>query len=191
MSLTNEQIGAAQQRILRALREFYGFRWHPDDTRSELLDLDAICEAARQKNQTAADFDRWLDNSPEWAQQIDWLETNGKRQLVRRAMKAAWEAARQPEGDEWYCPTCSTVIAPRDVTYEETHDVRAGGCGGRVGDRPRQPDSLVGRRVRLRTCHEITGTVRALASYSVEWDTGVTADAGPSIFELLEDTDAK
>ena len=55
----------------------------------------------------------------------------------------------------------------------------------------RQPENLVGRKVRLRTCHEITGTVRALASYSVEWDTGVTADASPSIFELLEDADAK
>jgi hypothetical protein len=103
---------------------------------------------------------------------------------------ALCEAARQPDADEWYCPACQVVVAPRDVTYQETHDVRAGGCGSRVGGRPEQPKSLVGRRVRLRTCHEITGTVKALAAYSVEWDTGVTADAGPSILEPLEDTDA-
>lgn len=33
---------------------------------------------------------------------------------------------------EWYCPTCDTFVPPEHVTYEEQHDVRAGGCGGTV-----------------------------------------------------------
>lgn len=29
----------------------------------------------------------------------------------------------------WYCPRCNREVEPEDVTYEETHDRRAGGCG--------------------------------------------------------------
>lgn len=32
----------------------------------------------------------------------------------------------------WYCPTCGKYIDPNEVTYEETHDVQCGGCGGDV-----------------------------------------------------------
>jgi hypothetical protein len=29
----------------------------------------------------------------------------------------------------WYCEECGEEVDPHDVTYEETHDERAGGCG--------------------------------------------------------------
>lgn len=31
--------------------------------------------------------------------------------------------------DKWWCPNCNKWVSPRDVTYEETHDIRSGGCG--------------------------------------------------------------
>ena len=32
----------------------------------------------------------------------------------------------------WWCETCQTHVSGRDVTYDETHDQRAGGCGAKV-----------------------------------------------------------
>lgn len=32
----------------------------------------------------------------------------------------------------WWCEQCQTHVSGRDVTYDETHDRRAGGCGARV-----------------------------------------------------------
>lgn len=32
----------------------------------------------------------------------------------------------------WWCPTCKANCRPDEVTYEETHDTRAGGCGDDV-----------------------------------------------------------
>ncbi len=32
----------------------------------------------------------------------------------------------------WWCPDCQVRLEPVDVTYEETHDGRRGGCGGSV-----------------------------------------------------------
>lgn len=32
----------------------------------------------------------------------------------------------------WECQRCGEVVFPEDVTYDEHHDLRAGGCGGRV-----------------------------------------------------------
>ena len=29
----------------------------------------------------------------------------------------------------WWCDNCKKWVHPKDVTYEETHDERAGGCG--------------------------------------------------------------
>jgi len=43
-----------------------------------------------------------------------------------------------PNFDRWWCPTCKEHVHPADVTFQETHDVRNGGCGnpvvGRVED---------------------------------------------------------
>jgi len=30
---------------------------------------------------------------------------------------------------EWYCPYCEEYLYPEEVTFEETHDEREGGCG--------------------------------------------------------------
>ena len=30
---------------------------------------------------------------------------------------------------QWWCADCGVNLDPRDVTYEETHDERRGGCG--------------------------------------------------------------
>ena len=32
----------------------------------------------------------------------------------------------------WYCENCDEKVDPEDVTYEETHDTRSGGCGKNV-----------------------------------------------------------
>ena len=37
-------------------------------------------------------------------------------------------------GRDWYCPHCKVLVAPEDVTFEQAHDERAGGCGGDVSD---------------------------------------------------------
>jgi hypothetical protein len=31
--------------------------------------------------------------------------------------------------NKWWCSNCKEWVNPRDVTYEERHDVRSGGCG--------------------------------------------------------------
>ncbi len=38
----------------------------------------------------------------------------------------------------WWCPTCKKNIDGEEVTYEETHDERCGGCGQKVV--PEEPD---------------------------------------------------
>ena len=37
---------------------------------------------------------------------------------------------------EWYCPYCDEYLYPEEVTFEETHDKRAGGCGYPVDGAP-------------------------------------------------------
>lgn len=32
----------------------------------------------------------------------------------------------------WWCPDCQKEVDGRDVTYQEMHDERAGGCGCKV-----------------------------------------------------------
>lgn len=48
------------------------------------------------------------------------------------ANKAAEEGARHP----WFCAHCQIGVPSVNVTFEEAHDPRAGGCGYRVGDWP-------------------------------------------------------
>jgi hypothetical protein len=36
---------------------------------------------------------------------------------------------RDCAGRMWYCDTCGIYVENEHVTYEETHDTRAGGCG--------------------------------------------------------------
>jgi hypothetical protein len=41
----------------------------------------------------------------------------------------------------WWCPECRKAVLPIDVTYFETHDERAGGCGHKVLPNPPAPMS--------------------------------------------------
>jgi hypothetical protein len=45
--MTQSEIDAARGRIATVLKEYYQEHWHPDDTRSELVALDTLCEAAK------------------------------------------------------------------------------------------------------------------------------------------------
>ena len=38
------------------------------------------------------------------------------------------ETLSHNDGD-WWCETCHGWVAPEHVTYDETHDIREGGCG--------------------------------------------------------------
>jgi hypothetical protein len=41
------------------------------------------------------------------------------------------EIDNSPSPSQWLCEGCNTPVQSMHVTYEETHDVRAGGCGGK------------------------------------------------------------
>lgn len=30
---------------------------------------------------------------------------------------------------KWVCSNCKCIVEPENVTFEETHDIRSGGCG--------------------------------------------------------------
>ncbi len=38
------------------------------------------------------------------------------------------EACGNQHKGEWWCQFCQAFVKPEDVTYDEKHDVRAGGC---------------------------------------------------------------
>jgi len=40
----------------------------------------------------------------------------------------------------WWCPVCKCEVVPEDVTFEELHDRRKGGCGEPVlSEKPKEP----------------------------------------------------
>lgn len=43
-----------------------------------------------------------------------------------------WREIPKAPRRTWYCPTCEKEVPAGEVTFEETHDERHGGCGGRV-----------------------------------------------------------
>lgn len=45
----------------------------------------------------------------------------------------------EPGLHHWWCETCQRQVESVEVTYDETHDLRAGGCGQHVFARPSQP----------------------------------------------------
>lgn len=53
-------------------------------------------------------------------------ETSDRVRLEREVRPPA--TADKP----WWCPTCHEWIAGSEVTFEETHDARLGGCGNPV-----------------------------------------------------------
>lgn len=44
-----------------------------------------------------------------------------------------------PTDRGWWCPACEEPLEPKDVTFEEFHDVRRGGCGGKVIIKKHEP----------------------------------------------------
>jgi hypothetical protein len=56
--------------------------------------------------------------------------------LYTRASQPAQATTESAEREPWYCPHCKTGVPPQNVTFEESHDPRAGGCGYRVGEWP-------------------------------------------------------
>lgn len=49
----------------------------------------------------------------------------------------------------WWCPECKVFLEWDEVTFQETHDERAGGCGEEVLPErpdPESPDCQNGRR---------------------------------------------
>ncbi len=58
----------------------------------------------------------------------------GKKRIKRisKPEKFGSGFAKQMLSDRWWCEHCQVWVDPCDVTYEETHDVRNGGCGNPV-----------------------------------------------------------
>lgn len=54
----------------------------------------------------------------------------GKQVAAEFLQDAAPIPTASPAG--WWCPTCKKPVPSEHVTYQETHDERAGGCGGAV-----------------------------------------------------------
>lgn len=60
--------------------------------------------------------------------------------IMQRWLTESQPQATKPAKYFWYCETCSVRVPSEHVTYEETHDLRVGGCGQfvfvrEVGDR--------------------------------------------------------
>lgn len=56
--------------------------------------------------------------------------------FVRATPSAAPVAPVADDRHPWFCAHCQTGVPNVNVTFEEQHDPRAGGCGYRVGDWP-------------------------------------------------------
>lgn len=62
------------------------------------------------------------------------------RKLRNGAILALAEL-QQPQGGAfpWWCPHCQKGVSASEVTYEETHDLKSGGCGVLVQPVPVKP----------------------------------------------------
>lgn len=98
-------------------------------------------ESEHDKNRRDSSVDStYLFGFEEWwnaeGSGIPPLANEDKEEHTRRVAKAAWARAANPwlianEG-KWWCQHCLSVVDPANVTYDETHDPRSGGCGGCV-----------------------------------------------------------
>jgi hypothetical protein len=52
--------------------------------------------------------------------------------LLESKIRIACAETLEIYDDGWYCSRCRTSVPPQNVTFEETHDIRIGGCGERV-----------------------------------------------------------
>lgn len=56
-------------------------------------------------------------------------ERDKAREAHKQAAIGPWRKANE---GKWWCQYCLSVVDPVNVTYEQTHDPRYGGCGGCV-----------------------------------------------------------
>jgi hypothetical protein len=63
-----------------------------------------------------------------------WVHQGEAKYNLERfaAMVLAQCSSNEPESSRWWCETCQRTVDPIDVTYDETHDFRKGGCGQHV-----------------------------------------------------------
>ena len=68
------------------------------------------------------------------------------RYIEQCADELAAALRAQPAGGGWFCPTCDESVPSHHVTFNETHDERAGGCGKDVvgsGESLTQPQPVI------------------------------------------------
>lgn len=74
----------------------------------------------------------------EWcSQDCPFLKPYGKpddltARCEKRGEELSWNDFWLAMCTQWWCPTCKEFLDGIEVTYEETHDERCGGCGGDV-----------------------------------------------------------
>ena len=68
---------------------------------------------------------------------IDTEETAVRKALI----KLGWTppSDEHPLSSSWVCSGCGETVEPEDVTFEETHDTRSGGCGADVKSVNKRP----------------------------------------------------
>lgn len=77
----------------------------------------------------------------DWVTYADYERLQLELASARTAVEG-WRqlrAAHEPGLHHWWCETCRRQIENVEVTHDETHDLRAGGCGQHVFARPAQP----------------------------------------------------
>lgn len=70
-------------------------------------------------------LDAW-DNVPNDAKDYVMVCSPGFGELMDKLNDAM---GADDERSKWWCPTCDKWLEWDEVTYEETHDERGGGCG--------------------------------------------------------------
>lgn len=122
------------------------------DTRREAKTADFLvqCKAALQESPPpdSSIADRIIRNSSVYRVALltakGVLDRNDYRNVgavLEDLREALDEPSRQPATVEpgelvlgWTCPVCHRALEPREVTYDERHDPRVGGCGAYVDD---------------------------------------------------------
>lgn len=86
----------------------------------------------------------------------DWYV--GRTPMKEYARQALSQTDIQPSG--WYCARCKETVPPENVTYDERHDERSGGCGMPVnpGINSTEDDQP------CKTCHGVGAITRITGS---------------------------